>query len=705
MTKNSKVKPPLGNTFRIKSYTQDGIKRPTLPTETWLEINDYLSPDDKSQLAQTCKGAYALEFKNTFFNDAIRKRREKVRELFHYVVKEGNQVAAEALIRADPTLLLEKGSMPQVSIHPQSPHQHSRRILKGTVFQCALKAFDTDMCYMIAKSFNLLPNGPEQLQNQTKQVFPQGIEDCFSKQKAYDFNKISVQILNLPQGSIQLEQELNLFRADFINTVISEEVFNLHHLINALKLQSYIEDNWVDYSKRTLFWKKVVGFTQRFVPIWVLQKFNEGFSSFDRPTSELKSCQTGLRRTFEAFNYLDTTHNRISLSILDEKPEYSLGYSFAYFSDDSNQVTLTVVTSKEPLKNLIAQLSYLIRCEQIKLVELCATKDEIDLHAIKLTSEEYQIEKHIHPYQHHFDRICQLAKARNKPLLREFLQKEDYAGPHRMAIYGEKCLSVDLVINDQTPLEILAKAGEHKAVKFLIEEFKADPCHAAKGYAQAKDFKHLEPLVSSNNYMCLLNALRGFVLIENVEQVQKIISKINNLAVKEYAVIYYAYAGNHQQVELLLKQGVCESFAAEGYARAKKHAFVAEKITLGACKGSALLGYALSGCAEYVDRFIEKGESIHAAKRDYEQAGYLESKAYLLYILSVTTNTENRKFMARAAKFKNAHTHKIPLAEIDSLLYHAHLINKIIEDKHCNYSDALEQYINEIHSAQTTLSL
>lgn len=201
----------------------------------------------------------------------VKKLQELVNPIVLAVVQ-GDLNQTEALILKKPLLSSIKGTAIDYS---------GRTGSDITPFQAALCAWDDDMYEMLAKHM-----APEEVTRQYEEIFPEGHEKYFADQTPFDFSKIihvitqgsaeDVQAaLNKQQDGSLLGQTLNQFRADFTTLSYQEKVFNPKHLMEALELYDRQFDHW-DWPKRDLFWRQVIGYTQRFLPANIAMDFAQG---------------------------------------------------------------------------------------------------------------------------------------------------------------------------------------------------------------------------------------------------------------------------------------------------------------------------------------------------------------------------------------------------------------------------------------------
>ncbi|WP_133130035.1 hypothetical protein [Legionella yabuuchiae] len=232
-----------------------------LPTELIQgPLAQYLSKKDLSNLSQASKVM--------FFS--CQPLLAKI--LLFHVVK-GEEAEALEMIDANPRLLLI----------PSKATDYSGRSYQGlTPFQAALSSHDVALWKKIESYFDKLPDGEAEKVRQFRQLFPEGLP----QQKSYDFTKLVQVISNSSDADIMAAlrkenndtpicQALNGFRTAFTDLAKKEMFFNPSHLIDALKVYDAQFDRW-SWNQRDLFWRQVIGYTQRFLPACYAQAFCQG---------------------------------------------------------------------------------------------------------------------------------------------------------------------------------------------------------------------------------------------------------------------------------------------------------------------------------------------------------------------------------------------------------------------------------------------
>jgi len=173
----------------------------------------------------------------------------------------GEQEEAEAMIKANPELLLYKSQV----------KDYSGRTIIATPFQAALGAEDEWMWGMMRPYFTILESkgaidsAKEEVRQQFDEQFPGGIENIPAKELQAMYDDLASAIINNDDNG---KEEIEGFRQiitqhDCIDSGIH---FNMQHLIAAY--QAYI-DNFGRLGtcvNRDTFWNKVIGFVQRQMP-------------------------------------------------------------------------------------------------------------------------------------------------------------------------------------------------------------------------------------------------------------------------------------------------------------------------------------------------------------------------------------------------------------------------------------------------------
>jgi len=218
-------------------------------------------------------------------------REERVLSHLLQAVVQGNQTEAERVLALEPKLLLKATA---------TAEDYSGKLIKNLApFQAALCAGDVEMSEMMKPYFAKLENGQAEIEKQFKGVFPSSSdeEQAFlqahaesQKQAAFDFSEIVEAIVNASPDEVTtalarqyddrmtLHKALSNFRQVLQDISYQDQVFNTYHLLSALQCYADRFDALgPDWDKRDLFWRQIVGFTQRYLPACYLQACAQGF--------------------------------------------------------------------------------------------------------------------------------------------------------------------------------------------------------------------------------------------------------------------------------------------------------------------------------------------------------------------------------------------------------------------------------------------
>lgn len=187
---------------------------------------------------------------------------------------------------------------------------YSDRTISGmTLLQAAAAAGDIEMCQMLKPYFDLIPNGQQEFANQLDELFQEGIEvhEIEQQRNTFNFDSILAAILVAsstdldaalnktgaqstetdsarakPDSALSLTEALNRFREQFAQHSRSEKIFNPQQLLRAFEVYCALWDQCqrdfsdLDYNKCDLFWRQIIGYTQRFMPACYAQAFSQG---------------------------------------------------------------------------------------------------------------------------------------------------------------------------------------------------------------------------------------------------------------------------------------------------------------------------------------------------------------------------------------------------------------------------------------------
>ena len=262
----------MNERIEVSNGTGEKILSPMEKLHTNLHrysIFNYLPDEGLYRLSQTSHTMYA-ECKSLL----LLLERERQKLVSHIVKAEEEQ--ALAMIRANPKILL----------YASKAIDYSGRLYNNyTPFQAALLCHDVTLWKKMELYFDGLPDGQTKKAKQFNELFPEGIP----RGAPYDFSVLIQTIttsseadiaaaLQKIQNDTALCNALNHFRHDFNTLSMQETFFNPSHLMRALKI--YIEQfaNW-SWAKRDLFWRQVIGYTERFLPACFAQAFIQGIYS------------------------------------------------------------------------------------------------------------------------------------------------------------------------------------------------------------------------------------------------------------------------------------------------------------------------------------------------------------------------------------------------------------------------------------------
>ena len=268
-------------------------------------LGQYLSNEDLWNLSQASKAM--------FFSCQPLLEKQAAKILLSHVVK-GEEAAALEMIDANPRLLL---------ILSKATDYSGRSYQGLTPFQAALSSHDVALWKKIEPYFDKLSDGEAEKVRQFRQLFPEGLP----QQESYDFTELVQVISNSSDADIMAAlrkenndtlicQALKGFRTAFTDLAIKEMFFNPSHLIDALKVYDAQFDPW-SWNQRDLFWRQVIGYTQRFLPVCYAQAFCQGLYYI---LEEKKPLARSLKFQYDSGSYFP---------LLDSS---GLGFDFAVVS-------------------------------------------------------------------------------------------------------------------------------------------------------------------------------------------------------------------------------------------------------------------------------------------------------------------------------------------------------------------------------------
>lgn len=242
----------------------------------------------------------------------------------------GKEAGVEEMIEVNPTLIFVKDT---VIDHV------GREVDNASPYQIALRMGDMEMAKMIKRVAlaSNIPNAQQRLDEQYIEVFPNGHDAHLREQQenTFDFTTITNAIdranerdlqsaLNKQNNGSDLCSKLDDFRDLFTAHSLSEKTFNPNHLQKAFDIYNANFDRW-NWNQRDLFWRQVIGYAQRYMPLCYMQAFCQGLYNLTE-----KNPRDALTRDDSCQN--DITNSRITLSSLDADPTSRLGFDFGVYS-------------------------------------------------------------------------------------------------------------------------------------------------------------------------------------------------------------------------------------------------------------------------------------------------------------------------------------------------------------------------------------
>lgn len=234
------------------------ILEDVLAKKSGLELQDI------SHLAQTCRRFHH------FFQPIVDKA--AIKKLLQHIAY-GEQAEAEKMIDAAPHLLQMSGTVVDYSL---------RTIIDVTPAQLAFGGDDEVMCAMLKEKC-----GEAEFLRQIREKFP---EDDEAEIKAAEFDELLNQLaagisdplanihdeLNHVPNESPLRNLLDSFRMQFApGEVEAGKHFNAPFLLKALEIYDDNYDDW-DIERCRLFWRQVVGYLERLLPVSYVQAGCQG---------------------------------------------------------------------------------------------------------------------------------------------------------------------------------------------------------------------------------------------------------------------------------------------------------------------------------------------------------------------------------------------------------------------------------------------
>ena len=226
------------------------------------------------------------EFKDLSADDTpeIREEKRRKQKQANYAIPNdvldaalnGDEAIVKMMLEKNEGYLLYRGTASDFS---------GRKYENLTPFQAALITGDVEMAEMMKPFFDRLRDGKAEMKKQFDKI----ISNDNAKQKKkleVEFARMLNTVIEAIKGASnkdvkaahrnkhnnsRLYSVLQEFRAEFTRLMHSEKVFNPSHLLNALRGYEDkfygITSFFVTENQRSLFWLKVYGFMQRFLPV------------------------------------------------------------------------------------------------------------------------------------------------------------------------------------------------------------------------------------------------------------------------------------------------------------------------------------------------------------------------------------------------------------------------------------------------------
>ncbi len=207
----------------------------------------------------------------------------------------------------------------------------NRTITSMTLLQAAAAAGDVDMCLMLKDYMS-----PEEFATQLTEIFRERIENTFN----FDAILAAIRAANIRDLDAALNKTnngspiclaLEEFRHQFSELSNNEKIFNPQHLLRAFEVYNALWDQCErdgsdrDYKKRDLFWRQIIGYTQRFMPACYAQAFSQGLYylvKVDQPDSwRPEAFKRDLKLRCDNFSYFPLPRDSRS----------GLGFDFAIY--------------------------------------------------------------------------------------------------------------------------------------------------------------------------------------------------------------------------------------------------------------------------------------------------------------------------------------------------------------------------------------
>lgn len=243
-----------------------------------------LSLKDVAHLARTC------DHFHTLFQPDLRKVRAT--EVCRRVAR-GLQEDVDELLSS-----LNRDALHTILTITATIKDYAGRPHTGTALELALKMGDVTrfksnetMAEMLARHMSKLENGQAIIDAQFSNVFGDDFDAHLAKQQENVYSldaivnaidqaeeeQLQAQLRNSNNDS-QLNQTISVFRQQFTERSLREEIYNPYHFSNALDVYNEKFYKW-NRKQQDLFWRQIIGYMQRFWPRCWLQAARVGFGN------------------------------------------------------------------------------------------------------------------------------------------------------------------------------------------------------------------------------------------------------------------------------------------------------------------------------------------------------------------------------------------------------------------------------------------
>ncbi len=303
---------------------QTGSDDPELPGGVWSLVFGYAADGVDEEKATQLGNSIVKPDKGMMHgSEALESYMQYYLNLILNHIVRGEQKEAEQIIIKYPQCLYIEGEV----------SDYSKRRIRGKPLQVALGAGDVDvdqqraggMVEMIIRILSDRPNGKEEIAKQVNEQFPEKQKKIEQQENINDLAALKKVVKaiedNTDKNYKDALDEFHIYlqsKTDCVHTKGNH--FNEQLLIEAFKLHNkkYTQfGEMTGQSKSNLFWVKVIGFIQRFLPACDAQAFCQDTSSIMKHGEPL--CRSLQMRYSENYTFFP----------LDSRPNYRLGFNYA----------------------------------------------------------------------------------------------------------------------------------------------------------------------------------------------------------------------------------------------------------------------------------------------------------------------------------------------------------------------------------------